>query len=97
MVREKREIYVFSDFGSGLIEFIEEKLNFVIVVVVDYYLFEKDLFLMDFYVFVNLVLFGVNSVRDLSGFGVVYFVVREMNRKNRDMVYVVIVGVVGDM
>lgn len=97
LAREKREIYVFSDLGSGSIELIEEKLNFATVVVADHHPPEKDSFSTDSHVLVNPVPFGANSVRDLSGSGVAYFVAREMNRKNRDMAYIAIVGAVGDM
>ncbi len=97
LAREKREIYVFSDLGSGSIELIEEKLNFATVVVADHHPPEKDSFSTDSHILINPVPFGgANSVRDLSGSGgVAYFVAREMNRKNRDMAYIAIVGAVG--
>ena len=96
LAREKREIYVFSDLGSGSIELIQKKLDFATVVVADHHPPEGD-FSSESKVLINPVPFGANSVRDLSGSGVAYFVAREMNDKNRDLAYIATVGAVGDM
>lgn len=96
LAKEKREIYVFSDLGSGSIELIQKKLDFATVVVADHHPPEGD-FSSDSKVLVNPVPFGANSVRDLSGSGVAYFVAREINPKNRDLAYIATVGAVGDM
>ncbi len=95
--REKREIYVFSDLGSGSIELIEKKLNFATVVVADHHPPERDGFKEGDHLLVNPVPFGANSVRDLSGSGVAYFIAKEINGKNRDLSYIALVGAVGDM
>lgn len=97
LAEERREIYVFSDLGSGSMELIERHLNFATVVVADHHPPERESFSNDSHVLVNPVPFGANSVRDLSGSGVAYFVAREMNRENRDLAYTAIVGAVGDM
>lgn len=97
LASEKRKIYVFSDLGSGSIELIERHLKDATVVVADHHPPEKDSFSSDSHVLVNPVPFGANSVRDLSGSGVAYFVAKEMNRDNMDMAYIAIVGAVGDM
>ncbi|ASJ03262.1 single-stranded DNA endonuclease [Thermococcus profundus] len=97
LAEERREIYVFSDLGSGSMELIKNYLDFATVVVADHHPPEKDSFSTDSHVLVNPVPFGANSVRDLSGSGVAYFVAREMNPDNRDMAYIAIVGSVGDM
>ncbi|ASJ00573.1 DHHA1 domain-containing protein [Thermococcus gorgonarius] len=94
---ENREIYVFSDLGSGSMELIEKYLGDATVVVADHHPPEKESFSNDSHLLVNPVPFGANSVRDLSGSGVAYFVAREMNDANRDMAYIAIVGAVGDM
>lgn len=97
LASEKHRIYVFSDLGSGSISLIEKHLEGATVVVADHHPPEKDEFSTDSHVLVNPVPFGANSVRDLSGSGVAYFVAKEMNERNMDMAYVAIVGAVGDM
>ncbi|ASJ09043.1 single-stranded DNA endonuclease [Thermococcus siculi] len=97
LASEKHRIYVFSDLGSGSMGFIEKYLSDATVVVADHHPPEKEGFSNDSHVLVNPVPFGANSVRDLSGSGVAYFVAREMNEKNRDLAYIATVGAVGDM
>ncbi|ANF23229.1 DHHA1 domain-containing protein [Thermococcus piezophilus] len=97
LAKEKHHIYVFSDLGSGSMELIERYLTNATVVVSDHHPSEKDEFSTDSHLLVNPVSLGANSVRDLSGSGVAYFVAREMNDKNRDLSYIALVGSVGDM
>ncbi len=97
LAREKHRIYVFSDLGSGAMGWIESYLNDATVVVADHHPPEREEFTNDSHLLVNPVPFGANSVRDLSGSGVAYFVAREMSDKNRDLAYIALVGAVGDM
>ncbi|KUH32455.1 single-stranded DNA endonuclease [Thermococcus celericrescens] len=97
LAAEKHRIYVFSDLGSGSMGLIEKYLEGATVVVADHHPPERDGFSTESHVLVNPVPFGANSVRDLSGSGVSYFVAREMNEKNRDLAYIALVGAVGDM
>ena len=97
LAEERREIYVFSDLGSGSMELIEKHLDFATVIVADHHPPEGEDFSNESHLLVNPVPFGANSVRDLSGSGVAYFVAREMNEKNRDLAYIALVGSVGDM
>jgi len=97
LAEERHEIYVFSDLGSGSMDLIEKHLDFATVVVADHHPPEKEGFSNDSHLLINPVPFGANSVRDLSGSGVAYFVAREMNEKNRDLAYIALVGSVGDM
>ncbi|AEH25166.1 single-stranded-DNA-specific exonuclease RecJ [Pyrococcus yayanosii] len=100
LIRELREedyrIYVFSDLGSGSLNLIREHLGDRTVIIADHHP-PEDGELPDGHVLVNPVPFGANSVRDLSGSGVAYFIAREINRKNRDLSYLALVGAVGDM
>ncbi|ACS33366.1 single-stranded-DNA-specific exonuclease RecJ [Thermococcus gammatolerans] len=97
LAEERRDVYVFSDLGSGSIELIDKYLDFATVVVIDHHPPEREKFSVDSHLLVNPVPFGANSVRDLSGSGAAYFVAREMNRANRELAYIAIVGAVGDM
>ncbi len=97
LAREKHRIYVFSDLGSGAMGWIDSYLSEATVVVADHHPPEREGFTTESHVLVNPVPFGANSVRDLSGSGVAYFVAREMNEKNGDLAYIATVGSVGDM
>ena len=94
---EKQKIYVFSDLGSGSIRLIEKYLSNASVVIADHHPPEDGEIKSDSHILVNPTQFGANSVRDLSGSGVAYFVAREINEKNRDLSYLALVGAVGDM
>ncbi len=56
---------------------------------------------MDLYVYLdgmlNPVLFGMNGSTCISGAGATYFLARELDRANKDLAYLAIVGAVGDM
>lgn len=97
LAREKQKVYVFSDLGSGSITQIERYLNDATVVIADHHPPEDGEITTDSHVLVNPTVFGANSVRDLSGSGVAYFVARAMNDKNRDLSPIALVGAVGDM
>jgi len=97
LAAEKRRIYVFSDLGSGSMDLISKYLDGATVVVADHHPPERKEFPGDSHILVNPVPFGANSVRDLSGSGVAYFIAKEMNYRNTDLAYTAIVGAVGDM
>ncbi len=97
LASEKHRIYVFSDLGSGSMSLIERYLEDFDVLVADHHPPEKESFSGDSHLIVNPTLYGADSVRDLSGSGVAYFVARAMREKNRDLSYLALVGAVGDM
>lgn len=97
LARENHKIYVFSDLGSGSIKIIEEHLGNATVVIADHHPPEDGEITNDSHVLVNPTVFGANSVRDLSGSGVAYFMAKEINARNRDLSPLALVGAVGDM
>ncbi|WP_048148797.1 single-stranded-DNA-specific exonuclease RecJ [Palaeococcus ferrophilus] len=97
LAKEKQKVYVFSDLGSGSITLIERYLADATVVIADHHPPEDGEIANDSHVLVNPTVFGANSVRDLSGSGVAYFVARAMNDRNRDLSPLALVGAVGDM
>ncbi|NPA47996.1 MAG: DHH family phosphoesterase [Thermococci archaeon] len=97
LAEERKKIYVFSDLGSGSMKAIESHLSDATVVVVDHHPPEMERFSREGHLLVNPVPFGANSVRDLSGSGVAYFVATSLDRKNMEFAYVALVGAVGDM
>lgn len=94
---EKQKIYVFSDLGSGSIKLIGKYLSDASVVIADHHPPEDGEIENDNHILVNPTQFGADSVRDLSGSGVAYFVAKEINEKNKDLSYLALVGAVGDM
>ncbi len=97
LAEERRKIYVFSDLGSGSMKGIEKYLGDSTVVVADHHPPEMETFESESHILVNPVPFGANSVRDLSGSGVAYFVASALDRANRKFAYIALVGAVGDM
>ncbi len=95
--KERRRIYVFSDLGSGSMRLIERYIQGTTVIVADHHPPERSKFKDEGHLLVNPVPFGADSVRDLSGSGVAYFIATSMNEKNRRLAYVALVGAVGDM
>ena len=97
LAKEKHRIYVFSDLGSGSMALIEKYLEDSDVLVADHHPPQKERFSHDTHIIVNPTLYGADSVRDLSGSGVAYFVATSISRKNKDLSYLALVGAVGDM
>jgi len=97
LASERRKIYVFSDLGSGSMRLIAKYLEDATVVVADHHPPEMEGFKRDEHLLVNPVPFGANSVRDLSGSGVTYFIATALDRRNKEFAYVALVGAVGDM
>ncbi|AIF69179.1 single-stranded DNA endonuclease [Palaeococcus pacificus DY20341] len=97
LARENHKIYVFSDLGSGSIKLIEDYLSDATVVIADHHPPEDGEITQENHLLINPTLFGANSVRDLSGSGVAYFVAKAMDKKNMDLSPLALVGAVGDM
>ena len=97
LAEENQKIYVFSDLGSGSISLIEKYLGNATVVIADHHPPEDGEIEQENHVLVNPTQFGADSVRDLSGSGVAYFIAKALNEKNVDLSYLALVGAVGDM
>ncbi|NJE25755.1 DHH family phosphoesterase [Thermococcus sp. MV5] len=97
LAEENQKIYVFSDLGSGSISLIEKYLADATVVIADHHPPEDGEIEQENHVLVNPTQFGADSVRDLSGSGVAYFIAKALNEKNEDLSYLALVGAVGDM
>lgn len=89
------ELVVFSDLGSGYLEFINEKMGNMKIVVLDHHQIIGDK--SEKVVQVNPHAHGIDGARDLSGSGVAYLVAKEIDTVNVDMSPVAIVGALGDI
>jgi single-stranded-DNA-specific exonuclease len=95
IVSEKPELIVFSDFGSGYVDFLKERLPEAKIVILDHHQIvggESPNIVQ-----VNPHLFGIDGARDISGSGVAYFTAKAMGKANVDLAPVAVVGALGDL
>jgi RecJ-like exonuclease len=95
ILSDKPQLTIFTDFGSGYIELLKEKLiNFKMVILDHHQIIGGESANI---IQVNPHLHGVDGARDLSGAGVAYFVAKEIDRTNVDLAPIAIVGALGDL
>jgi RecJ-like exonuclease len=93
---EERDLFIFSDTGSGQLENLGKHiLKNRHIIVLDHH--ETTEFSHTNLVHVNPHLNGVDGAREISGAGVAYFFARELNKKNKDLAYLALIGALGDM
>lgn len=92
---EKPQLIIFTDFGSGYIDLLNEKLaDFKIVILDHHQIIGKESANV---VHVNPHLHGIDGARDISGSGVAYFVAKAVDKDNIDLAPVAVVGALGDL
>jgi len=96
IAKEKPELVIFVDLGSGQLEEIREQLlGKSKVFVLDHHqptdVVHEDL------VHVNPHNCGIDGAREVSGSGMGYLFTRELNQKNQDLAGLAIVGAIGDI
>jgi RecJ-like exonuclease len=95
ILSEKPKMIILSDFGSGYIELLNNKLSNFKIVVLDHHQIvgeEKPNI-----VHVNPHSYGIDGARDISGAGVAYFVTKAIDGKNVDLAPIAVVGALGDL
>jgi RecJ-like exonuclease len=93
---DKLQLVIFTDFGSGNLELLNQKLPNQKAVILDHHQVNGSASNPNF-VQVNPHLFGIDGASDVSGSGVAYFVAKAMNQANIDLAPVALVGALGDM
>lgn len=95
ILSEKPQLVVFTDLGSGYIDFVNENLTDFKTVILDHHqiIGEESPNI----VHVNPHLHGIDGARDISGSGVAYLVAKAMDKVNADSAPVAVVGALGDM
>ena len=96
IVDDKQMLVVLTDFGSGYLDMLQEKLPNTKVVILDHHQMNGNLSNPNF-VQVNPHEFGIDGASDVSGSGVAYFVAKAVNPANVDLAPVALVGALGDM
>jgi single-stranded-DNA-specific exonuclease len=96
IIADKPEHVIFTDFGSGYIELLNEKIPHFKVAILDHHQIvganQNSNFAQ-----VNPHLQDIDGATDISGSGVAYFVAKALDRKNVDLSPIAIVGALGDM
>jgi single-stranded-DNA-specific exonuclease len=96
IVAGKPQLVVLTDFGSGYIGLLNEKIPDQKVVILDHHQIVGNATNPGL-VQVNPHLHGIDGATDVSGSGVTYFVAKALNAMNVDLSPIAIVGALGDM
>jgi RecJ-like exonuclease len=93
---EQRDLFIFSDTGSGQLENLGKHiLKNANVIVLDHH--ETTEFSHSNLLHVNPHLNDIDGAREISGAGVAYFFARELNKKNRELAHLALIGALGDL
>ncbi|MFB3887885.1 MAG: DHHA1 domain-containing protein [Candidatus Bathyarchaeia archaeon] len=93
---DKPELVIFTDFGSGYLDLLNEKIPAVKVVILDHHQVSGTTQNTNF-VQVNPHLHGFDGATDVSGSGVAYFAARAVDQRNVDLAPIALVGALGDL
>ena len=96
VIADKPQLVILTDFGSGYLDLLNEKIPNVKVVILDHHQITSKVANPNF-VQVNPHLFGIDGATDVSGSGVAYFAAKAVNAGNVDLAPIALVGALGDM
>ncbi len=96
IVADKPQLVILTDFGSGYLDLLNEKIPNYKVLILDHHQINGTVSNANF-IQVNPHIFGIDGASDVSGSGVAYFVAKAVNRVNVDLAPVALVGALGDM
>ena len=96
---EDYNTFIFTDLGSGQYDLIKKYLGEKTILILDHHPF--DISVMDNIpeniTMVNPHLCNIDGSSDISGSGVVYLFAVALNKKNKSMAHVAIIGAIGDI
>ena len=93
---DKPQMVILTDFGSGYLDLLQEKLTNSKVIVLDHHQINGAINNPNF-IQVNPHAFSIDGASDVSGSGVAYFVAKAINSSNIDLAPIALVGALGDM
>ncbi len=96
IVADKPQLVVLTDFGSGYLDLLNEKVPGVKVAILDHHQITGNVENKNF-VQVNPHLYGIDGATDVSGSGVAYFVAKAVSAENVDLAPIALVGALGDL
>jgi single-stranded-DNA-specific exonuclease len=97
ILADKPDLVVFTDFGSGYIDLLNEKVPTCKVAILDHHQLTGGTNPNPNIIQVNPHLHGMDGATDVSGSGVAYFVAKAINKRNVDLAPIALVGALGDM
>jgi single-stranded-DNA-specific exonuclease len=95
--REPYQYYIFTDLGSGALSEIENLFADKKVFILDHHEPEKLSVSSQNIIFINPHKQGINGSKEVSGSGVAYLFVKELDDKMEEFAHVGIIGAIGDM
>jgi single-stranded-DNA-specific exonuclease len=96
IVADKLQLVILTDFGSGYLTLLDEKVPNFKVLILDHHQITGEVDNENF-VQVNPHLHGIDGATDISGSGVAYFVAKAVSAENVDLAPIALVGALGDM
>jgi single-stranded-DNA-specific exonuclease len=93
---DKPQLVILTDFGSGYLDLLNEKVPDFKVVILDHHQIIGNTENSNF-VHVNPHLQGIDGANDISGSGVAYFVAKAVSAENMDLAPIALVGALGDI
>ncbi|MCL1978201.1 MAG: DHH family phosphoesterase [Candidatus Bathyarchaeota archaeon] len=96
ILTDKPHLVVLTDFGSGYLQLLNEKVPDIKVAIMDHHQITAKVDNSNF-AQVNPHEYGIDGATEISGSGVTYFVAKALNPKNVDLAPVALVGALGDM
>jgi len=95
ILSEKPQLVILTDFGSGYVDLLNQKIADFKVVILDHHqIIGKE---SANFVHVNPHLHAIDGARDISGSGVAYFVAKAVDKGNVDLAPIAVVGALGDL
>jgi single-stranded-DNA-specific exonuclease len=96
IVSDKPELVIMTDFGSGYLDLLNQKIPRFKVVILDHHQMSGTAQNTN-HVQVNPHLFGMDGATEVSGSGVAYFAAKAVDPRNVDLAPIALVGALGDM
>ncbi len=96
IIADKPQLVILTDFGSGYIDLLNEKVPEYKMVILDHHQITGNSKNNNFE-HVNPHLHGIDGANDISGSGIAYFVAKAMSAKNLDLAPIALVGALGDI
>jgi single-stranded-DNA-specific exonuclease len=92
---QPNKFFIFSDLGSGQLELIKKSLGDRKIIILDHH-DVRDSGQNGNICHINPHLFGINGSRDISGAGVAFLFAKALDKKNKNLAHLAIIGAIGD-
>ncbi|MCL2476997.1 DHH family phosphoesterase [Candidatus Bathycorpusculum sp.] len=94
---DKPQLVIMSDFGSGYLDLLNEKIPNNKIVILDHHQITGNPTTNPNITMLNPHTYGIDGATDISGSGVAYFAAKALDPTNTDLSPIAIVGALGDM